>query len=89
MLAEIIPLLVTSRKKLGFVHLLQARLFSKQERKREENEVRGKKGWGRDFLFPVLAMTEQSRIHHHCTSGANICCHRRTMNVEGGTYNLT
>lgn len=43
MLAEIIPLLVSSRKKLVFVDLLQARLFSKQERKREENEVRGKK----------------------------------------------
>jgi len=36
--AEIIPLLVTSMKKFVFIDLLQARLFSKQERERERGK---------------------------------------------------
>lgn len=90
-LAEIIPLLVTSRKELVFIDLFKLDCFPN----RVEKGKWGKRGKRVGQWFPFSCFSydiEQSRISripHHCTSGANICYHGRTVNVGSGTYDLT
>lgn len=85
MLTGIIPVLEISRKKLVVIDHLQARLFSRQGRNRKKRE--GKMDGAGLPLSCFNFDIEQSRIHHHCTSGANSCCHRgsRTVGVVSVT----